>query len=180
MFKKILIVSLVMAVSAALLFRSDVTGRDLVDKGAVVTRQGILQHEDLEWYLLTENISYQLHFGPRDYLSQTGLELEKGNRITIVGFSSATDIAVVEAADGEKSYHFRNENGRPFWAGNGMRKRQEENRRLDVPFGMNRKNHESFSWKENAPLRERGWFEMNEDNRKNREEGLQKNRRNWS
>lgn len=149
MLKKILIVSLVMAVSAALLFGSDVTGRDLVDKGAVVTRKGILQYEDLEWYLLTENESYQLHFGPRDYLSQTGLELEKGNRITIVGFSSGTDIAVIEAAGREKSYHFRDENGRPFWAGNGMRKRQEENQRLDVPFGMNRKNHESSSWKEN-------------------------------
>jgi len=60
-----------------------------------------------------------------------------------------------------------------------MRKRQEENRRLEVPLGMNRKNHESSSWKENAPLRERGWFEMNEDNRNNREEGMKKNRRNW-
>ena len=122
MLKKILIVTLVMALGASILFAESLTGRDIMREGDVTTINGTLKSEGIEWYLIAKGGSYQLHFGNRDYLSSTGIELEDGKSCTIDGIASGKDIAVATATMESSSYSFRDENGAPLWAGNGNRK----------------------------------------------------------
>lgn len=121
MVKKILIISMVLVFGAAALFAHDVTGRDVVGSGELVTIEGTLRYESPEWYLDTEVGSYLLHFGNRSYLESTGITLEEGSEISVEGFAQGNDIAVVSAAADGKTYSFRDKDGVPFWAGRGNR-----------------------------------------------------------
>ena len=119
MVKKILIVTLVMALGASFLFAESLTGRDIVKEGSFTTINGTLKYEDTEWYLLAEGGPYQLHFGNKSYLSSTGIELEGGKNCKVDGIASGKEVVVVRATMEGKSYSFRDENGVPLWAGNG-------------------------------------------------------------
>jgi hypothetical protein len=121
MVKKILIISMVLVFGAAALFAHDVTGRDVVDSGALVTLEGTLRYESPEWYLDTQEGSYLLHFGNRGYLESTGIPIEDGKKLSVEGFAEGSDIAVVSASADGKTYSFRNRDGVPFWAGRGNR-----------------------------------------------------------
>jgi hypothetical protein len=120
--KKILIVALLMVLGASLLFADSLTGRDIVEEGIFTTLQGNLISEGTEWYLKTEQGTYQLHFGNRNYLSSIGIELADGVHCTIDGIVSDKDVAVAEATLEGKIYSFRDENGTPLWAGEGNRR----------------------------------------------------------
>lgn len=121
MVKKIFIITLIFSVVAAALFAHDITGKDIVDKGSMVALDGTLRHESPEWYLYTEDGSYLLHFGNREYLEATGIVLEDGIRCEIEGLVAGSDIAVISATIDGKSYAFRNDDGTPLWAGRGRR-----------------------------------------------------------
>ena len=122
MLKKILMVTLLLVLGASLLFADSLTGRDIVEEGSFITIQGVLKSEGTEWYLATEDGTYQLHFGNRNYLSSTGIELEEGVHCTIDGIVSDKDVAVATAAMDGKTYSFRDANGTPLWAGEGNRR----------------------------------------------------------
>ena len=124
--KKILIVSMVMVLGAALLGASilvahDLTGRDVVETGEVKTLEGTLHYDANEWYLNTDEGSYLLHFGNRDYLESTGIDLKEGDRISVGGFSAGSDVAVVSVKSDGETFIFRNADGTPRWAGRGER-----------------------------------------------------------
>ncbi|MBN2323674.1 MAG: hypothetical protein JXQ30_08065 [Spirochaetes bacterium] len=124
--KKILIVSLVALIGAALagatvLVAHDVNGRDVVETGEVVTLEGTLRLEAYEWYLDTDDESYLLHFGNRAYLESTGIDLAEGDRISVDGFAGGSDIAVVSVKSDGETFIFRNTDGTPRWAGRGER-----------------------------------------------------------
>jgi len=120
--KKILIVTLIMVLGASLVFADNLTGRDIVEEGSVRTLDGILKSEGTEWYLLTEDDTYQLHFGNRNYLSSTGIELADGEHCTIDGIVSEREVAVATATMDGETYSFRDANGTPLWAGEGNRR----------------------------------------------------------
>jgi len=124
--KKILIVSLVMVLGAALLGGSilvahDLTGRDVVETGRMTTIEGALRYEANEWYLDTDEESYLLHFGNRAYLESTGLDLEEGDLISVDGYAAGGDVAVASVRTGGETYLFRGPDGTPEWAGRGER-----------------------------------------------------------
>jgi hypothetical protein len=122
MMKKILIVTLLLVLGASLVFADSLTGRDIVEEGSFKTLQGVLTSQAAEWYLQTEQNTYQLHFGNRSYLSSTGIELADGAHCTIDGIVSDKDVAVAKATMDGKTYSFRDENGTPLWAGEGNRR----------------------------------------------------------
>jgi hypothetical protein len=121
MVKKILIITLIFSVVAAVLFAHDITGKDIVNRGNMVVLDGTLQYESPDWYLYTEDVSYLLHFGNREYQETTGIVLEDGIRCEIKGVVEGSDIAVISATIDGKSYAFRNDDGTPLWAGRGRR-----------------------------------------------------------
>ena len=122
MMKKILIITLLMVLGASLVFADSLTGRDIVKEGIFITLQGILKSEETEWYLTTNDGNYQLHFGNRNYLSSTGIELAEGAHYTIDGIVSENDVAVATATMNGETYSFRDANGTPLWAGEGNRR----------------------------------------------------------
>ena len=126
MLKKILIVTMLMALGTSLLFADGLTGRDIVEEGTFTTLEGSLLSQGTEWYLSTQNGSYQIHFGNKNYLSSTGIELVDGARCTIDGIASGKDIAVTTATIAGIAYSFRDENGTPLWAGEGSRRNQSD------------------------------------------------------
>ena len=120
--KKILLITLFFVLGASLVFADSLTGRDMVEEGGYMTLQGILKSKRTEWYLTTESVTYQLHFGNRNYLSSTGIELADGVHCTIDGIVSDKDVAVAKATMEGRTYSFRDENGKPLWAGEGSRR----------------------------------------------------------
>jgi len=122
MLKKIFIVTLVMVLGASFLFAESVTGRDIVREGSNTNINGTLKSEGIEWYLVTEDGSFLLHFGNKSYLTSTGIALEDGKNCTIDGIATGKDVAVATATMDGKAYSFRDENGVPLWAGNGNRR----------------------------------------------------------
>jgi hypothetical protein len=124
--KKILIVSLVIVLGAALVGASilvahDLNGRDVVETGEMTALEGTLRYDASEWYLDTNDGSYLLHFGNRAYLEKTGMDLEEGERISVDGFAEGSDIAVVSVKSDGETFIFRNADGTPRWAGRGER-----------------------------------------------------------
>ena len=124
--KKILIVSLVMVLGAALLGASilaahELTGRDVVSDGTAATLEGTLRYEAAEWYLDTDDGSFLLHLGNRDYLESSGVNLEEGAVIEADGFRTGSDVAVVSIRKDGKTFIFRDPDGTPKWAGRGER-----------------------------------------------------------
>ena len=126
MLKKILIVTLLMALGTSLLFADGLTGRDIVAEGTFTTLKGTLTSQGTEWYLTTQDGPHQLHFGNRNYLSSTGIELVDGANCTIDGIVTGKDVAVATVTTAGKSYSFRDENGTPLWAGEGNRRNQKD------------------------------------------------------
>ena len=181
MLKKILVVLMVFAASSSLLLGSDIPGRKLIEKGSSVTLTGILKFEAQEWYLVDEANRYQLHFGNSEYLLGTGIELKEGEEITVTGFSSGLDIAVMEARIGRHTFRFRDEDGHPLWSGRRAQSWQTQNREYSEKHaGTVRRGNREKEWQEDDPMRDCNCFEMRGESRRNLEARRQKNRRNES
>lgn len=107
--------------------RSNLTGRQIVDIGKLKTFTGVLEEEDLEWYLKTDEKTYALHLGYEAFLKEQNINLQSGTIAEIKGFVFETDIAVATIKNEEKIWILRDNNGRPSWAGNGQGRNKKEN-----------------------------------------------------
>lgn len=125
MLKKISITVLVLLAGTSLIFAGEVTGRDMVADGAFASVSGMLVYESSEWYLKTDEKTYQLHLGNKEYLESTGIDLQEGAECSIEGFLLGQDIAVSSVTLDGKTYNFREKDGTPMWAGRGNHRNSE-------------------------------------------------------
>lgn len=102
-------------------------GRHFVQFGEFTTVSGTLKTEFGEWFLVDNNIVYEIHMGDHRHRQETGVKLEEGKKATVTGFlyvqegHDNIDIAVCTVEmDGEK-YRFRSDAGVPLWRGRGTR-----------------------------------------------------------
>ncbi len=106
-------------VSSALIF-ADLRGRDLTLKGEIKTLTGVVKIENSEWYLLSGNNKYLVHKGPEFYLEEIGLNINENDRIAVNGYVFENEITPVKITVNQKDYSFRDNSGRPLWAGRGQ------------------------------------------------------------
>ncbi len=92
-------------------------GRAIVEKGEPITVEGTLKQYGDEWQLVSESGIHDIHLGPEEYRESQGIKLEEGMKATVTGFSIDEEIAVCSMSISGKTYVFRNEDGRPAWAG---------------------------------------------------------------
>jgi hypothetical protein len=121
MAKKIMIISMVLVLGAfvlgaPMLIAHDVTGRDVVNSGELITLEGTLRFYDSEWHLDTDEESYLLHLGPRGYLEPSKIPIESGTVVSVEGFVKGNDIAVISVAVDGETYALRDRDGFPLWA----------------------------------------------------------------
>jgi len=98
-------------------------GSYFVERGELTTVRGTLRLQRGEWYLDSDDILHELHFGDQEYRARTGIRLQQGEPATVRGFLYAQegadilDIAVCAVAMDGESYRFRNDDGSPLWRG---------------------------------------------------------------
>jgi hypothetical protein len=104
-------------------------GRDYVSMGTLGVLSGVLFEENDEWYLKANNGTYALHIGNHSYREETGIDLKADKNIDVTGFIYKNDVSVCTIVIEGKEYRFRDDDGRPKWAGRGR--------------GRNRNNHDN-------------------------------------
>lgn len=117
---------LLLFVSSALIF-AELKGRDLTTKGEIKTLTGVVKIENSEWYLLSENNKYLVHKGPEFYLEEIGLKINENNNITINGYVFNNEITPIRVTLDMIDYSFRDNSGRPLWAGRGQGRNRNRN-----------------------------------------------------
>jgi len=95
----------------------EIKGKDIAKKGTLTDLSGSLKYEGSEWYLVSEEKSFQIHLGPKSYLESINFKLTEGDQAEIKGFVLNDHIAPCTIATAGKSIELRDENGRPAWAG---------------------------------------------------------------
>jgi hypothetical protein len=100
---------------------ASMTGRDVAGKGEVSDVSGFLSTESNEWYLNSSGKKMIIHLGPEFYRDEIGLKLEENKNIEITGFVYEDEITPITVKFDGKEYSFRDQYGRPAWAGNGRR-----------------------------------------------------------
>jgi hypothetical protein len=95
-------------------------GRDIVRLGQTRTLAGTLIKKGEEWELKTEDAIYEIHMGPKMYRESNGLKLTVGANAFVKGFVYENDIAVITIETEGSTVAFRDETGRPAWAGTGF------------------------------------------------------------
>jgi hypothetical protein len=117
--KFFLVLAFVLLVSISIF--ADMKGRDVVDKGEVSEVSGVLTNDGSEWYLDASNKKMLIHLGPEFYRDEIGLKLEEGKYIDITGYVYEDEVTPVSVNYDGKEFTFRDEVGRPAWAGRGNR-----------------------------------------------------------
>jgi hypothetical protein len=118
---------------------SDVLGRDVVTSGTKTTLSGTLVSEDeVEWSVETVEGTYALHLGPPAFRDSVGLELRTGAVVTVDGYVHGKDVSPVSITLGSQTFHFRDESGRPLWAGTEASRRMGWNRSTNGAGGRMR------------------------------------------
>ena len=117
--KFLLVLAFILLVSISIF--ADMKGRDVVDKGEVSEVSGVLTTDGSEWYLDISNKKMLIHLGPEFYRDEIGLKLEESKYIEITGYVYEDEVTPVSVNYDGKEYVFRNEDGRPAWAGRGRR-----------------------------------------------------------
>jgi hypothetical protein len=125
--KRALIAVLIALTAAAVVYASDVLGRDIVERGSLQTLSGTLSSEDGEWYLTADGTLYAMHLGNHDFVDTLGWELREGTKVNLSGFVSGEDIAVVNLTIDGQTFSLRTEDGAPLWAGMGQGRNREDN-----------------------------------------------------
>ena len=96
------------------------SGKDFVKLGKLGTVSGSLLEQADEWYVKVQNVVYVIHMGNHDFRSKTDIPLENGKNAIVTGFIHGKDIAVCTITIDHKKYRFRDDDGAPLWAGNGL------------------------------------------------------------
>jgi hypothetical protein len=98
---------------------TELKGRDLVELGTKTSVEGILKQNGHEWQLTSDGHTFDIHLGPEEYREGQGITIEEGANASVTGFAVGADIAVCSLATSGRKIEFRDENGRPAWAGTG-------------------------------------------------------------
>ena len=126
MTKKILFILVALLTTAGIFASdSDLTGRDVAEKGSVHTMKGVFEMEDGEWYLRIKDQSYEIHKGPDWYTEEIGFLPPEGKHAVVEGFVFDNAISPCTITIENTRYAFRNLEGQPLWSGRGNR--QNEN-----------------------------------------------------
>jgi hypothetical protein len=126
MVKKISFVLLGILMTAGL-FAHDLQGRDVVEKGRYTVLSGTLRVDEDELYIDTDKGIYLMHLGPEWYAEEIHFPRTTGKAAKVEGFVVDGDISPTTIAVDSVTYSFRDNTGRPGWAGRGNR----DNRRVD-------------------------------------------------
>jgi len=123
-------------------------GKDVADKGVVSDVSGLLSTEGSEWYLNSSGKEMIIHLGPEFYRDEIGLKLEENKNIEITGFVYEDEITPIAVKFDGKEYSFRDQYGRPAWAGRGNRdgnyRQNENNERRGNLHNEGRGNNRNF------------------------------------
>ncbi|MCK5673038.1 MAG: hypothetical protein KAH95_06665 [Spirochaetales bacterium] len=95
----------------------EITGRDVVTKGALLTLEGIFEIEDAEWYLRTDDKRYSMHKGRDWYTEEIGFIPPEGEQVTIEGFVLEDQLSPCTITVNDTPYAFRTIEGFPLWSG---------------------------------------------------------------
>lgn len=98
---------------------SYMNGKDVIDKGNVSELTGVLTNDGSEWYLESSSKKMLIHLGPEFYRDEMGLKLEENKSIDITGYVYEDEITPISVKYDGKEYIFRDNDGRPLWAGKG-------------------------------------------------------------
>lgn len=120
--KILLIFAFILLVSISIF--AELKGRDIVEKGKIREVNGYLTSDGNEWYLKTSDDKMLIHFGPEFYREEIGLNLKENMDIDIKGFIYKNEISPILIKFNGNKYTFRDENGKPKWAGKGHGTRQ--------------------------------------------------------
>lgn len=166
MFKKILILAVVLAFVSSAVFAFDTTARwysgnadreRIVVDGVEVSVEGTLRYEAPFWYLDTANGSYELHLGSRNFMSESGIQLTEGSKCSVHGYRADDDIAVSNMTMDGKMYTFRDQNGMPLWASEGQKaQKSSRNRANTLGIGDGRQMQKAGRNRSNTPDSDRG------------------------
>ena len=74
---------------------------------------------------MSESGVHNSQLGPEAYRESEGMEIDEGANAVVTGFSIGEDIAVCSMKISGNTYIFRNEDGRPAWAGGSHGPRQD-------------------------------------------------------
>jgi len=97
-----------------------------VQLGELDTVTGILKTEFGEWFLSSNDVTYEIHMGDHDHRKEIGINLEEGKKVTAAGFfyqqedMENVDIAVTALTIDGEEYRFREDDGTPLWRGQGL------------------------------------------------------------
>lgn len=92
-------------------------GRDIVQSGELKQLQGTLSQAGGEWFLKVGEDEYELHMGNHEYRAKINIPLETGKEATVNGFVLEKDVAVTTILIDRQLYRFREDDGKPLWAG---------------------------------------------------------------
>jgi hypothetical protein len=101
------------------------TGKQISEQGEIIVIEGILVYDGSEWFVRSNGELYALHLGPESYREEINLNLQEGKIISVKAFGREKDLTPLSINYEEKTFIFRDETGRPVWAGYGKRKNKK-------------------------------------------------------
>ena len=146
----VVINSLIVSADATEEKTSKLYGRDYVSMGTLGALSGVLFEENDEWYLKSNNTTYALHIGNHSYREETGIDLKADKNIDVTGFIHKNDVSVCTITMDGNEYRFRDDDGRPKWAGRGRDRNRNNHDNSDKPSWSgqgrgDRRNHHNHS-----------------------------------
>ncbi len=95
-------------------------GREVARDGAVSELRGTLEHRDDEWFVETDDASYQLMLGRFGHTKE--LPYTEGAAVEVSGFSVPEYVAPMSVTTDGVQQEFWHEARYPLWAGGGERR----------------------------------------------------------
>ena len=113
------------AIVAAGVFASDtVLGRDVARDGSPAVLAGSLVFDQEEWFLRTDEGTYELHMGPLGH--DGSLPWSDGSGAVVKGFALPDHLAPISVETDDGTVEFWHESRYPLWAGDGARRNAVE------------------------------------------------------
>jgi hypothetical protein len=130
-------ISLLLLSGATLMADADeeITGRVVVERGTVGTLTGTLAADGDEWVLMAGSRLYEIHLGQFGHDGKTTATLIEGAEAVVEGFIYGDHVSPVMMESEGLSYRFRDQDGRPLWAGMRLGPYAEDRQDLDRPAG---------------------------------------------